>query len=100
MMTHGLLFLRIVTGFPVLFTSAVTREKLFFASASPIVSVDMLLLSQLAIIMARIWPQIKRGKTATSPLSERRYHSHNYYKLSNRMRGTDVHHRTCTAPIL
>ena len=41
MTTHGLLFLRIVTGFPVLFTSAVTREKLFFASASPIVSVDI-----------------------------------------------------------
>ena len=58
MTTQGLLFLRIVTGFPVLFTSAVTREKLFFASASPIVSVDMLPLSLLAIIMARIWPQI------------------------------------------
>ena len=59
MTTHGLLFLRIVTGFPVLFTSAVTREKLFYASASPIVSVDMSPLSALAIIMARIRPQIK-----------------------------------------
>jgi len=64
MTTHGLLFLRIVTGFPVLFTSAVTREKLFFASASPIVSVDMLLLSILAIIMARIQPQIKADAAA------------------------------------
>jgi len=51
--------LRIVTGLPVLFTSAVTREKLFFASASPIVSVDVLPLSALAIITARIRPQIK-----------------------------------------
>ena len=64
MTTHGLLFLRIVTGFPVLFTSAVTREKLFFASASPIVSVDILLLSILAIIMARIRPQIKADAAA------------------------------------
>ena len=59
MTTHGLLFLRIVTGFPVLFTYAVSREKLFFASASPIVSVDILLLSVLATIMARIRHQIK-----------------------------------------
>ena len=64
MTTHGLLFLRIVTGFPVLFTSAVTREKLFFASASPIVSVDMPPLSLLATIMARIWPQIKADAAA------------------------------------
>lgn len=64
MTTHGLLFLRIVTGFPVLFTSAVTREKLFFASASPIVSVDILPLSILAIIMARIRPQIKADAAA------------------------------------
>ncbi len=64
MTTHGLLFLRIVTGFPVLFTSAVTREKLFFASASPIVSVDILPLSTLAIIVARVWPQIKANAAA------------------------------------
>ena len=64
MTTQGLLFLRIVTGFPVLFTSAVTREKLFFASASPIVSVDILPLSVLAIIMARIRPQIKADAAA------------------------------------
>ena len=64
MTTHGLLFLRIVTGFPVLFTSAVTREKLFFASASPIVSVDILFLSTLAIILVRIWPQIKADAAA------------------------------------
>lgn len=37
--THGLLFFRIVTGMPVLFTSAVTREKLFLASSRPIVNV-------------------------------------------------------------
>ena len=64
MTTHGLLFLRIVTGLPVLFTSAVTREKLFFASARPIVSVDILPLSTLAIIMARIRPQIKADAAA------------------------------------
>ena len=64
MTTHGLLFLRIVTGLPVLFTSAVTREKLFFASASPIVSVDILPLSILAIIIARIRPQIKADAAA------------------------------------
>jgi len=31
------LFFKMVTDLPVLFTSAVTREKLFLASASPIV---------------------------------------------------------------
>ena len=67
MTTHGLLFLRIVTGFPILFTSAVTREKLFFASARPIVSVDIPLLSTLAKVMARIWPQIKQCKTVATP---------------------------------
>ena len=38
MTTQGLLFLRTVMGLPVLLTSAVTREKLFLASARAMVS--------------------------------------------------------------
>ena len=41
MTTQGLLFLRTVTGLPVLLTSAVTREKLFLASARAMVSAGM-----------------------------------------------------------
>lgn len=37
MITHGRLFFSTVTGRPVRLTSAVTREKLFLASARPIV---------------------------------------------------------------
>ena len=33
-----MLFFKMVTDLPVLFTSAVTREELFLASASPIVN--------------------------------------------------------------
>ena len=43
MTTQGLLlFFSIVTGLLVLFTSTVTREKLLFASASPMVKADMM----------------------------------------------------------
>lgn len=41
MMTQGLLFLSTVTGRPVRLTSAVTLEKLFLASARPIVTAGM-----------------------------------------------------------
>ena len=41
MTTQGLWFLRAVTDFHVLLTSAVTREKLFLASARPMVGAGM-----------------------------------------------------------
>ena len=41
MTTQGLLFLRTVMGLPVLLTSAVTREKLFLASARSMVGAGM-----------------------------------------------------------
>ena len=51
---------------PVRFTSAVTREKLFFASASLVVRADILPLSILATITARIWHQINRLATTSA----------------------------------
>ena len=44
---------------PILFTSAATLDKLFFASAHPMARVNILAPSTLAINVARICPQIK-----------------------------------------
>jgi hypothetical protein len=50
MTTQGLLFFSTVTGRPVRFTSAVTFEKLFFASARPIVMAAMAAPFELVIV--------------------------------------------------